>query len=165
MDLVGIEPTTSSMPCHFQGRMKTGRYTEIRSDTERQCSCGFHACSLPFVCDRATRRETARHGQGWQGYDTNHDTKRHRAVDDTGRWTPYGSIQPDRQAPRAPAWEGGSIPARVSDTTDIRKVNICKLIPEQRRRAVEGVGILGLTAPHQILHFNFQRNCDPLQHP
>lgn len=37
-----------------------------------------HAGSLPFVRNRAV--ETARHGQGWQGYDTNHDTSRARAL-------------------------------------------------------------------------------------
>ncbi len=29
----------------------------------------------PLTCTRATTSETFRHGQGWQGYDTKHDTR------------------------------------------------------------------------------------------
>ena len=48
---------------------------------------------------------------------------------------------------------------------DIREVILQTYFQSRGGSAVEGVGILGLTAPHQILHFHFQRNCDPLQHP
>jgi hypothetical protein len=84
--------------------------------------------------------------------------KRHRTVDPL-RYHPRGlPSQPVRQRGKAARFLlGFQIP-------DIRKV-ICKLIPGQRRQSVEGVGIRGLTAPHQILHFHFQRNCDPLQNP
>jgi hypothetical protein len=44
------------------------------SDMERQCSCGFDLCSLPFTCTRAPLSKLLRHGQGCEGYDTNHDT-------------------------------------------------------------------------------------------
>ena len=40
----------------------------------RQDSCSSPACSLPLSCTRATAPVSARDGQGWKGYDTNHDT-------------------------------------------------------------------------------------------
>jgi hypothetical protein len=44
---------------------------------ERQCSCWFAACSLPFSCTRATAPDSARYGQGSEGYDTSRDTNFH----------------------------------------------------------------------------------------
>ncbi len=41
---------------------------------ERQCSYAFDRCSLPFTCTRATASDSARDGQGCEGYDTSHDT-------------------------------------------------------------------------------------------
>jgi hypothetical protein len=73
VDLVGIEPTTSSMP--FQ---RMNEHGQISSDMKRHRKAAFMRVSrtfAAFVCDRATLPETARHGQGWQGYDTNHDTR------------------------------------------------------------------------------------------
>jgi len=35
---------------------------------------GTFPCSLPFSCAVVTLSETTRHRQGWQGYDTSHDT-------------------------------------------------------------------------------------------
>jgi hypothetical protein len=84
--------------------------------------------------------------------------QRHRAVDPLW-FHPAGSPSPPVRQ------RGKAAPFRLdSQIPDLRNVS-CKLIPEQKRQAVEEVGIRGLTAPYQILHFHFQRNCDPLQHP
>src|ERR1017187_7206511 len=69
----------------FKVRSQTQRYQTIQSDTERQCSCGLHAGSLPFVCDRATLVETHWYWQGWQGYDTNNDTRSEPLLASPGR--------------------------------------------------------------------------------
>ena len=97
-------------------------------------------------------------GDAREGYDTNNDTK-----------TTQGSGPPPvpsaRIAEPPVRQRGKAAPFRLdSQIPDLRNVS-CKLIPEQRRQAVEEVGIRGLTAPYQILHFHFQRNCDPVQHP
>ncbi len=42
---------------------------------EGQCSRGLGECSVPLTLARATPSDPCRHGQGWQGYDTKHDTK------------------------------------------------------------------------------------------
>ena len=64
------------LPCHFPQRIVAVRHRARASDTKRQCSCGFNACSLPLTYARPTRRELFRHGQGWEGYDTSHDTRK-----------------------------------------------------------------------------------------
>ena len=47
----------------------------MRVINEGQCSYGSDASSLPFTCTRATVPDSARFGQGFEGYDTSHDTK------------------------------------------------------------------------------------------
>ena len=37
---------------------------------------GFARCSLPITYTRATVPDSTRDGQGWKGYDTNHDTRK-----------------------------------------------------------------------------------------
>ena len=70
VDLTGIEPVTSSMP--FLASMRHGKSA---SDTEGPCNWVTGAPSPLFTCSGMTLRDTARLRQGWEGYDTSHDTK------------------------------------------------------------------------------------------
>jgi len=83
---------------------------------------------------------------------------------DTGQWTPYGSIQPDRRAPRR-ASSGRQLDSCYGFRYQTFGKLFANLFQSRGGAPSKGVGILGLTAPHQILHFHIQRNCDPLQNP
>jgi hypothetical protein len=72
VDLIGIEPMTSSMPFH---RVE---YIELipRNTTRHRIAAFMRPAwdSRAFICCRVTWRETVRHGQGSVGYDTSRDT-------------------------------------------------------------------------------------------
>ena len=73
MDLVGIEPTTSSMPFLILDWSETIQAN--CDDTPGAMSMRPDASSLPLTCARAAGTDTARSGQEYQGYDTDRDTK------------------------------------------------------------------------------------------
>jgi hypothetical protein len=58
--------------------------------------------------------ETIRHGPAPEGMAWLRHKQRHK--NDTGHWTPYGSIQPDRRASGAPDREGGLVRSNLLNT-------------------------------------------------
>jgi hypothetical protein len=80
VDLVGIEPTTSSMPFLI---------FDCTGATPRKLECDggavfMRVCPLfpALTCTRATPRKLLRYWQGCEGYDTSHDTATHAALGD-----------------------------------------------------------------------------------
>jgi hypothetical protein len=90
--------------------------------------------SRMFTAFCVSLSDTIRHGPAPEGMAGLRHKQRHK--NDTGHWTPYGSIPTARRAPGAPAREGGLVLAS-SQIPDLRNDG-CKFIPEQRRQAVGG---------------------------
>ena len=63
------------LPCHFSSWSVAERQEQSVRDSEGQCPCGSDASSLPLTCTRTRPSDSARSGQGWEGYDTSYDTK------------------------------------------------------------------------------------------
>ena len=77
--------------------------------------------------------DTARDGPAPEGMAGLRHKQRHK--NDTGQWTPSGTIRADCRAPGSPAREGGLV--LVSSHT-IRNLNISCKLSRHRRQAVEG---------------------------